>query len=143
MLEAWRGTRRLRGQAGRSRITFEQLALFNVGGMPKDLPEKSAYRVDITEVPGRNIAERFGIHPEVEIGDLLNHQVRPLNIPVHLTKGDNPKASLMSMLTDQQINAPEVVEVRGGTRSGEDIGSRSLAIAAKGREPIDTPSVDE
>lgn len=37
-----------------STITGEQLALFSVGGMPKDVPEKSAYRVEITEVPDAN-----------------------------------------------------------------------------------------
>jgi hypothetical protein len=37
-----------------SPITGEQLSLFNVGGMPRDVSEKSAYRVEITEVPDAN-----------------------------------------------------------------------------------------
>lgn len=37
-----------------SPITGEQLSLFNVDGMPKDVPEKAAYRVEITEVPDAN-----------------------------------------------------------------------------------------
>ena len=37
-----------------SRITGEQLPLFSVDGMSKDVLEKSAYRVEITEVPDAN-----------------------------------------------------------------------------------------
>lgn len=37
-----------------SPITGEQLPLFAIEGMPKDVPEKPAYRVEITEVPDAN-----------------------------------------------------------------------------------------
>lgn len=37
-----------------SPITGEQLSIFDIGGMPKDAPAKSAYKVEITEVPDAN-----------------------------------------------------------------------------------------
>ncbi len=37
-----------------SPITGEQLSLLDIEGMPKDVPEKPAYRVEITEVPDAN-----------------------------------------------------------------------------------------
>jgi hypothetical protein len=37
-----------------SPITGEQLSLLDIEGMPRDVPEKAAYRVEITEVPDAN-----------------------------------------------------------------------------------------
>ena len=37
-----------------SPITGKQLSLLDIEGMPKDVPEKPAYRVEITEVPDAN-----------------------------------------------------------------------------------------
>jgi Adenine-specific methyltransferase EcoRI len=37
-----------------SPITGEQLSLLDIEGMPRDVPEKPAYRVEITEVPDAN-----------------------------------------------------------------------------------------
>jgi hypothetical protein len=42
---------------------------------------------------------------EVEIADLLNRRTDQSTFVVHLTKGDDPKAALMSILSDHRINA--------------------------------------
>jgi hypothetical protein len=54
---------------------------------------------------GRTIAERVGLRPEVEIRDLLNRRSDLSTFLVHLTKGDDPKASLLSILSDHRIRA--------------------------------------
>jgi hypothetical protein len=43
--------------------------------------------------------------PEVRIGDLLNRRGDLSTFLVHLTKGDDPKAALLSILNDQRIKA--------------------------------------
>lgn len=43
--------------------------------------------------------------PEIEIVDLLNRRSDLSTFLVHLTKGDDPKASLLSILSDHRINA--------------------------------------
>jgi 5,10-methylenetetrahydrofolate reductase len=42
---------------------------------------------------------------EVEIADLLNRRTDLSTFVVHLTMGDDPKAALMSILSDHRINA--------------------------------------
>ncbi len=53
----------------------------------------------------RSIAERVGLRPQVEIGEVLNRRTDLSTFLVHLTKGDDPKGSLTSILMGRRIDA--------------------------------------
>jgi hypothetical protein len=53
----------------------------------------------------RSIAQRVGLRPQVEIGEVLNRRADLSTFLVHLTKGDDPKSTLMSILGDKRLKA--------------------------------------
>lgn len=75
---------------------------------------------------------------EVEIGDLLNRRTDLSTFLVHLTKGDDPKASLMSILADRQINAvsPMGWAAKEATSLGPDA-ERTQKVVCFSEAPLD------
>lgn len=75
---------------------------------------------------------------EVEIGDLLNRRSDLSTFLVHLTKGDDPKAALESILADQAIDARSAMgwaknEAEAFGRSAE----RSQRVVCFSETPLD------
>src|SRR5438094_1728512 len=60
-----------------SPITGEQLSLLDIEGMPKDVPEKPAYRVEITEVADAN---NDGAIDLFDVEYLLKHERNALTL---------------------------------------------------------------
>lgn len=72
----------------------------------------------------RSIAERVGLRPQVEIGEVLNRRADLSTFLVHLTKGDDPKASLMSILERNRVEARTAMGC--ATQEAEKLGAAAV-----------------
>jgi hypothetical protein len=81
-----------------SPITGEQLSLLDIIGMPEDVPEKPAYRVEITEVPDAN---NDGAIDLSDVEDLLKNDRNVLTLLAG--DGDFRSADCIALLGEADI----------------------------------------
>jgi hypothetical protein len=81
-----------------SPITGEQLSLLDVDGMPADVPEKPAYRVEITEVPDANNDGAIDLY---DVEYLLKHEPNVLSLLAG--NGDFSSAECIALMDEADI----------------------------------------